>query len=98
MTRVYLEQDGRRFLVSCQGHATGSTEMCAAISCLVQTLDGWLDQEECAVTERKVEPGTAVLRFSGGARCKAVFDLLVTGFFCLAATDQQHISVVFQEV
>ena len=40
MTKVYLERDGNCFLVSCQGHATGSPEMCAAISCLVGTLEG----------------------------------------------------------
>ena len=32
MTKVYLERDGNCFLVSCQGHATGSPEMCGKSS------------------------------------------------------------------
>ena len=47
VTKVYLEKDGGRYLVACQGHATGSVEMCAAISCLVQALDSWLERREC---------------------------------------------------
>lgn len=98
MTKVYLEQDGDRYLVSCLGHATGSVEMCAAISCLMGTLEGWLDGHGAEVTERCMEPGRAVLRFTGGDDCKTAFEVLCAGFFRLAATDDTHIQVKFLEI
>ena len=93
VTKVYLEKDGGRYLVACQGHATGSVEMCAAISCLVQTLDSWLEQEDAQILTRQVGPGNAILSFRGGERCRAAFDLMASGFSRLAATDGAHIHV-----
>lgn len=97
MTQVYLERKGGTFLVSCTGHATGSPEMCAAISCLIGTLDGWLENSGGCV-ERRVEPGNVLLRFRGGSDCRTAFEMATTGFFRLQATDSAHISVVFKEI
>ena len=46
MTHVHLEQKGDRYRVRCIGHATGSPETCAAVSCLIYTLAGWVRVEE----------------------------------------------------
>lgn len=98
MTKVYLERDGNCFLVSCQGHATGSPEMCAAISCLVGMLEGWLENSGYHVLECRVEPGDVCIRFQGGMICKTAFDVICTGFLRLEATDNVHISVDFVEI
>lgn len=42
MTQVYAELEGGRCLLVLDGHATGSPEVCAAISSLVYALAGYL--------------------------------------------------------
>ena len=49
MTRVRLTQEpGKRYTLTCEGHATGSPEVCAAISCLAGSLEGWVENSPSA--------------------------------------------------
>lgn len=93
MTKVYMEQAGNHYTVTCKGHATGSPEMCAAISCLVYTLAGWLSNRTALVLEQKLEPGDICLSFVGGQNCEAVFDMVTIGFLQLQQGDPEHIDV-----
>lgn len=91
MTQVYLEQGGDRYLVSCRGHATGSPAVCAAVSCLVQTLESYLD-EMLPDSTGLVGEGQATFRFSGpGAR--TVFHLMSIGFLRLEQTAPEYVQV-----
>jgi hypothetical protein len=72
--------------------------MCAAISCLMGTLEGWLDNADIPVAERRMEPGRAVLRFAGGGDCKTAFEVIAVGFLRLKASDEAHIQVEFSEI
>ena len=45
MTKVVCSQDGDTYRIECQGHATGSELVCAAVSVLVTTLAGYLENE-----------------------------------------------------
>lgn len=85
MTQVYLEQDGQRYTVSCQGHATGSVEACAAVSCLVYTLAGWLRNTSIPVLKEKLEDGKALIQFHGGDAAQTAFDMITVGFLQLQA-------------
>ena len=40
MTKVVCSQDGDTYRIECQGHATGSELVCAAVSVLMTTLAG----------------------------------------------------------
>ncbi|MCD7927352.1 MAG: ribosomal-processing cysteine protease Prp [Oscillospiraceae bacterium] len=96
MTQVYLEQDGKRYLVSCLGHATGSPAVCAAVSCLAQTLEAYLEEMLPEDSTRLVGEGQAVFRFSGpGAR--TVFYLMTIGFLRLEQTAPECVQVT-QEI
>lgn len=96
MTRVYLEQDGNRYTVTARDHATGSVEMCAAISTLIYTLEGWLRNSTVLVLDSTVEDGNVRIVFVGGSNCETVFDMVTVGFLRLQATDPKHISVDLQ--
>ena len=85
MTQVYLEQDGQRYTVSCKGHATGSVEACAAVSCLVYTLAGWLRNTSIPVLKEKLEDGKALIQFHGGDAAQTAFDMITVGFLQLQA-------------
>lgn len=98
MTRVYLEQDGQRYTVSCQGHATGSVEACAAVSCLVYTLAGWLRNTSVLVLKSKLEDGDALIQYHGGAAAETTFDMICVGFLQLQEQYGEYITVDFRVI
>ena len=98
MTNVYLEADGSRYTIVCKGHASPSPEVCAGISVLVQSIAGWTHNSDAKIITEKLEDGDAVLRFSGGAECRAVFDLAVVGFSQLASSFPELVNVAAQEI
>ena len=95
MTRVYLEQDGQRYTVSCKGHATGSVEACAAVSCLVYTLAGWLHNTSVLVLKEQLKDGDALIQYHGGAAAETAFDMICVGFLQLAQEYGDFVSVDF---
>ncbi len=93
MTAIYLEQDGDRYTVSAQGHATGSMEVCAAVSTLLYTLDAFLHNATADVMLERLEPGDALIVFAGGAEAATAFDFVTVGFMQLAISDPATIKV-----
>ena len=93
MTNVYLEQDGQRYTVSCRGHATGSVETCAAVSCLVYTLAGWLRNSKARVLAEELTDGAALIRFQGDEEARTAFGLICVGFLQLKKQYGQYIDV-----
>ncbi len=92
MTKVYMEKSEERYSVSCHGHATGSEQMCAAISTLVGTLANWLRCTSLPFDEMLKE-GNACVRWTGGESANTAFEMLCAGFLALQATDKTKISV-----
>lgn len=96
MTKVYLEQNGNQYTVECRGHATGSVETCAAVSCLVYTLTGWLRNTDAALTLNvSLEDGEAHIQFCGGTSAETVFDMIAVGFLQMQEQYGDYISVEF---
>lgn len=92
MTEVTL-YCGDSYSVRCRGHATGSPELCAAISCLMFTAAGWLhNTQDAELVYEKLDSGDAYLRWHGG---KGLYDLLKIGFLQLQKTEPEKISVKF---
>lgn len=98
MTKVYLEQDGQRYTVSCRGHATGSVSVCAAVSCLVYTLAGWLRNNSVQVLTEKLEDGDALILYHGGAAAETAFDMICVGFLQLQEQYGEYIAVDFRVI
>lgn len=94
MTEVTLHY-GDSFSARCRGHATGSPEVCAAISCLMFTAAGWLhNTQDAELVYEKLDSGDAYLRWHGG---KWLYELLKIGFLQLQKTEPEKISVKFSE-
>ena len=96
MTEVFLEQDGTRYTVQCTGHATGSVETCAAISCLLYTLAGWLENSGCTLLHEQLEAGDALIQFTGGAKAKTAFEMICIGFLQLEEQSEDCMDVEFR--
>lgn len=91
MTQVYADRSGNRCILSAQGHATGSVEVCAAVSGVLYALAGYLTN---AVRERyiefyenRMETADVLLDFNGDNCTTAAFEMAVIG---LAQIGQQH--------
>lgn len=85
MTHVSLRRRGNLFCVQAKGHATGSVEVCAAVSCLLYTLAGYLMNNpkgihciECKLSEADVD-----LCFRGEDAAKMLFAIARIGFLQL---------------
>jgi uncharacterized protein YsxB (DUF464 family) len=86
MTKIYLEQDGDRFTISANGHATGSVELCSAISTLLYTLDAWLHNADVSIRSERLNAGSAFIEYTGNKDSDAAqvsFDMTAIGFLQL---------------
>lgn len=94
MTTVYLEHDGGTFAIHARGHATGSTEVCAAISCLMYTVAGWLrNRPEIGGIHRLEDGDASIVFFDREAAARTAFELAQIGFLQLASTYPDYIRV-----
>jgi uncharacterized protein YsxB (DUF464 family) len=93
MTHVYLEQDGDRYTVGASGHATGSMEICAAVSTLLYSLAGFLHNSPSEILSEVLVPGEALLSFAGGDDDETVFSFMVIAFSQLEKSEPAHIKV-----
>lgn len=102
MTKVTLRQvPGKHYSLTCEGHATGSTEVCAAISCLASSLEGWLENSDSAEAQKtEVRPGFVQIIFTPAQAqhpaqlaCQEVFNLAEMGFLRLEAGYPAYLSV-----
>lgn len=99
MTRIrYGKQrgeDGReRYVLTAQGHATGSTEFCAAISGILYSLAGYLVNEKGIQVDRcKMEPGNVELQAQGGIRAETAYEMAVMGLKQLEKSDPKLVKV-----
>lgn len=67
MTEVSYSDKGGRYTLRCQGHATGSNEACAAVSVLMTTLAGYLENAGGrAKGVWSLEPGLAEITMKTG--------------------------------
>ncbi len=78
----------------CEGHATGSVEVCAAVSTLVYTLLGYLNNADgVAVENAELADGYAEIEFAGGECARVAFELICIGFLQLAMAKGEHVEI-----
>lgn len=91
MTQVYAERSGNRCILSAKGHATGSVEVCAAVSGILYALAGYLTnalrERYIEFYENRVEEADVLLDFNGDDCTVAAFEMAVIG---LAQIGQQY--------
>lgn len=97
MTKVSIEADGNRRILSARGHATGSVECCAAISGLLYALVGYLEnaalEEDIDYCARRVNDGDVFLDLTGGRRAGIAFDMAACGLLQIEKQYPQFIQV-----
>lgn len=101
MTNIYAERSGKRCLLVAKGHATGSEQVCAAVSALVYALAGYLTN---AIRERyiefyreQLESGDVVMDFNGDDCTAAAFETVVIGLQQIAQQYPEFICVEYRE-
>lgn len=100
MTRVMIDLQDRYWSISAVGHATGSEEVCAAISGLIYALAGYLENAVQDGMARwidcKLEPGDAVLVVSAEEAeesITAVFHMATIGLLQIEKAHPKYIHV-----
>ena len=100
MTKVYAERDGNRYVLHAAGHATGSPEVCAAISGILYALAGYVRNDADGSTlayDERLESGEANLHFRGGAGAAGAFEMAVIGLKQIEARYPDLLQVEFRE-
>ena len=91
MTQVYAERSGNRCILSAKGHATGSVEVCAAVSGILYALAGYLTnairERYIEFYENRMEEADVLLDFKGDEQTAAAFEMAAIG---LAQIGQQY--------
>ena len=77
MTEIICTEGRDNWRIEARGHATGSPEVCAAISNLVTAVAAWaMCREDVTVHESRLSSGEAVVAFTGEREvCRAVWEL-----------------------
>ena len=83
MTEITLRRDWDRYEVVASGHAVGFPEVCAAVSTLIFSLDAFIHNTPILLIQERLEPGDALLQFSGGKEAEDAFDFVTLGFLML---------------
>jgi len=92
---TFYAQDGE-YQISAEGHATGSPECCAAVSCMLTALAGWISNNREHVKSSRpprieLNSGNATILFLGDKYADAAFRLTVIGLVQLAKSYPQYV-------
>lgn len=102
MTNVYAERDGDSYLISIQGHATGSEQVCAAVSSIAYMLAGYLINAEAAkkltANIHDLTDASVVVRFVGGVEANTIYNAVVIGLKQIANSYNDYIKIVEVEI
>lgn len=93
MIRALLESEGGRCRLLCEGHAEGSPALCAAVSCLICTVAGWVRFSGIERFSEELTSGKALLEFAEGAKSDMVLTLAAIGLLQLEKHDPARIKV-----
>lgn len=94
MTTVKTRCGKGRYEIIARGHATGSVAGCGYISGILYSLAGYLVNEgDIQVERHRMEPGDVTLRFRGGERARAAYDMTLIGLKQLERSHPELIRV-----
>ena len=90
MTRVHITYDPDRFTVTAKGHATGSPEVCAAVSGLVYALAGFL---QGFGAKSRLEAGDAEVECLSSYETDLALEMAYVGFQQIAQQYPDYLQV-----
>ena len=96
MTRIRLRYGRDTYSVSSKGHA-GTSQICTAVSALIQALAGWALNTDGGTAE--LEKGNACVVIPKSEGAAAVMDLMTVGLLQIrqAAPDDVNVEIVCEE-
>ena len=101
MTKGYAARADGECCLTLQGHATGSVEVCAAISGIVYALAGYLKnaaRKRCVqIDEMALHSGEVSIRFTGGQAENGAFEMAVIGLLQLEKQYPENICMEYRE-
>lgn len=99
MTNIILEKNDNTYRIEAEGHAEGSTTVCAAISAIIYTVLGYLEnfEEGAQIIRSQIADGFALIEFEGGEVARAIFDLTCIGFLQIRKGREQFVSLEIRE-
>ena len=87
--------DATRYYLCCEGHATGSQDVCAAVSAIVSSLAGYLENVE-GWSDRCLDDGYAEIVFDTvSERVVGAWEMAVFGLKQLAHTFGDFVHVTY---
>lgn len=104
MTKIEITNAEPRYTVTFDGHATGSAEVCAGVSALMFSLEGYLrnhDKELFLHSARVDKPGWAFIRFEleePAKDIKGAFEMFTIGVLQIAETYPDFCQVTVKEI
>lgn len=97
MTQVCAQRSGNRCILSAKGHATGSVEVCAAVSAILYALAGYLanavHERYIEFYEHRMEEADVMFDFSGDECTAAAFEMAAIGLAQIAKAHPEYIVV-----
>lgn len=96
MTKVQLKETVATYEIVAKGHATGSTEVCAAVSMLMTAMANWnMLYGSGDIIPSVLEPGYAKVKLrKADPGAKAIWELANVAFHALAETDKTFLKKV----
>lgn len=99
MTNIVLESNNNTYHIEAEGHAEGSNTVCAAISAIIYTVLGYLENFEdgAQLIHSQIADGYALIEFEGGEVARAIFDLVCVGFLQMHKGRENFVAVEIKE-
>lgn len=104
MTKIEITKADPRYSILFDGHATGSAEVCAGISALMYSLEGYLrnHEQDLFLHSAKIDdPGWGYISFEledPSNFVRGAFDLVVVGLMQIAASYPDFCEVKLNEI
>ena len=104
MTKIEITKADPRYSILFDGHATGSAEVCAGISALMYSLEGYLrnHEQDLFLHSAKIDdPGWGYISFEledPSNFIRGAFDLVMVGLMQIAASYPDFCEVKLNEI
>lgn len=90
MVHAVIQTYGKSHRIDCTGHATGSEQVCAAVSGIVSALANYLAFADASILHCKLGKGSSVLEFEGA---QEAFDMARVGLLGIAKSYPEYLKV-----
>lgn len=92
MTKISVEHKHGEYHIKLEGHATGSSEVCAGLSAISLTLLGYLEYKNVKIIRFEQRDGYLDVVFKG-RKARAAYDMAVCGYWLMSQDYPEYCDV-----